>query len=238
MERRVISFALYGNDPMYTKGAIENAKLQPKIYPGWCCRFYVNRDVTSNIVNELRSLGAEVIILDTLVNFKSKFVRMEIALDKSVDRFIIRDTDSRLNKREAAAVSEWIASGKPVHIMRDHRNHTSPMMGGMWGAVHGFISTKDFEFLYDNWIKDLRQGKHKGQKYCKKNGQSDQGFLGNKIWPLIGFKSKHIAHDNHGRYTKEEKPFVVRLATGRFVGQQFDENNKPIKIRITGSKNV
>jgi len=39
-ENRVISFTLYGNDKKYTYGAIRNAVLAPRYYPGWTVRFY------------------------------------------------------------------------------------------------------------------------------------------------------------------------------------------------------
>jgi hypothetical protein len=42
-----------------------------------------------------------------------------VAADADVDRFIVRDADSRLNSREKAAVDAWIASGATFPIMRD-----------------------------------------------------------------------------------------------------------------------
>ena len=57
------------------------------------------------------------------------------AADSSVDRFVVRDVDSRLNARDRIAVEEWIESKLPVHILRDHVNHCIVMNGGMWGAV-------------------------------------------------------------------------------------------------------
>jgi hypothetical protein len=38
------------------------------------------------------------------------FWRFLVAEDDAVDRYIVRDSDSRLNAREAAAVAEWMAS--------------------------------------------------------------------------------------------------------------------------------
>ena len=55
-------------------------------------------------------------------------------LDPLVDVVLIRDLDSRLTRREAGAVGEWLASSKAVHVMRDHPSHSWPMLGGMWGA--------------------------------------------------------------------------------------------------------
>jgi len=35
MKKKIISFSLWGDKPMYTIGAIKNAKLAEEIYPGW-----------------------------------------------------------------------------------------------------------------------------------------------------------------------------------------------------------
>ena len=40
----------------------------------------------------------------------------------------------RLTAREEAAVSEWLESGFPFHSMRDHRQHGTEILGGMWGG--------------------------------------------------------------------------------------------------------
>lgn len=55
--------------------------------------------------------------------------RFSIAGDESVDRYVIRDVDSRLNTRERLAVQDWIESGFPLHVMRDHPYHVAPIMG-------------------------------------------------------------------------------------------------------------
>ena len=47
--------------------------------------------------------------------------------------FVSRDLDSRLGPREAAAVSSWLRSGRPFHVMRDHPDHGAEMLGGAWG---------------------------------------------------------------------------------------------------------
>ena len=42
--------------------------------------------------------------------------------------------------RDAAAVAEWIKSGKGFHVIRDHPSHSLyPMSGGLWGAKRGAL---------------------------------------------------------------------------------------------------
>jgi hypothetical protein len=61
--------------------------------------------------------------------------------DQQADPILIRDCDSRLNPREAAAVTEWLASGKKFHVMHDHLHHIDwPMLGGMWGVRGGVLT--------------------------------------------------------------------------------------------------
>ena len=50
---KVIAYSLWGNNPKYTIGAIENAKLALEIYPEWMCYFYIGKDVESSIISKL-----------------------------------------------------------------------------------------------------------------------------------------------------------------------------------------
>jgi len=70
----------------------------------------------------------------------------------TVERFIVRDSDSRLQARDWAAVQDWVCiviviaryvvgpdcfpvqvkSGKQFHCLRDHLSHSNyPISGGM-----------------------------------------------------------------------------------------------------------
>jgi hypothetical protein len=85
----------------------------------------VSSDVDSSILRRLRETGEHVEIMNYTLQeeaFGPKFGmlwRFTVAADPTVDRFIVRDVDSRLNYRERLAVEEWIQSGRPIHIMRD-----------------------------------------------------------------------------------------------------------------------
>ena len=100
-EKRVIAFGLYGSNLKYTKGAVENVELAKIYYPGWTCRFYVNSDTPKDIVDQLTAKGAEVKEIPSGKGYASgMFYRFIVASDPDVDRYIIRDSDSRLNSRE------------------------------------------------------------------------------------------------------------------------------------------
>ena len=55
-------------------------------------------------------------------------------VDPQVEIFLCRDLDSRISEREVAAVTEWLASSRPLHSMRDHPAHNTPLLGAAWGA--------------------------------------------------------------------------------------------------------
>lgn len=100
-EKRVISFGLYGSKPKYTIGAIRNVELQKIYFPGWICRFYVTSDVPKEILDQLIGLGAEIKEIPSGMGYTSgMFWRFLVASDPTVDRYIIRDSDSRLNARD------------------------------------------------------------------------------------------------------------------------------------------
>jgi hypothetical protein len=100
-EKRVISFGLYGTNPKYTTGAIRNVETAKIYFPGWVCRFYVTSDVPESVVTTLRSLGAEIEQIPAGKGYISgMFWRFLVAADPTVDRYIIRDSDSRMNARD------------------------------------------------------------------------------------------------------------------------------------------
>jgi len=68
------------------------------------------------------------------------FWRFFAAADPTISRFISRDVDSRLIRRDFIAVQEWERSGRQFHVIRDHPSHSRyPMSGGLWGCVRGAI---------------------------------------------------------------------------------------------------
>jgi protein O-GlcNAc transferase len=222
---KAISFSLWGSDHTYTFGAIKNIYLADLYYPGWKCIFYIDDSVPKNIVDSIIYDGGIVKYKDRSKGYFGLYWRYEVAFDDcKVERFLIRDCDSRINEREADAVKEWEESGSPFHVMRDHAYHSVPILGGMWGAVNRSIPF--FKDLYFNWIstmskKGIKGGINRGEYFG-----TDQDFFEGSIWPLI--KDSHIAHDDLKRFTGLEKCYPTKLQNEYFVGQQFDENDKPL----------
>jgi len=224
IRKRIISFSLYGNNPMYVNGALENVKLQKIYYPGWTCRFYVDDTLDKGIVAQLNYFGCEVVNKGFSDGNIGAYWRFEVLCDNDVEIAIIRDCDSRLNLKEAHAVNEWLESGKSFHIMRDHpRGHNSEIMAGMFGARIGFM--KDFREKYDKWIQSYQPYTHPESVNKGKYFYGDTYFLNNIIWPVI--KEDHMAHDVYFNFSKDAKKFKINIDP-LFIGQRFDQNNTPL----------
>ncbi len=200
MGKRIISFSLWGSKGTHLDYAVMNVKEALTIYPDWICRFYVAPDVPLVVQKELYYNGAEIVQeIPKHGSWEGLFWRFYPVINTLIEYVIIRDADSIVNWRERAAVDEWIESKKYVHIMRDHDQHTVPILGGMWGSIGGLIpNLKD---LIEAWIKRLGRDVQKGD---------DQEFLKDVIWPSL--KDFHIAHDscyigNSGLDWGNSKPF-------------------------------
>lgn len=189
--KRIISFSLYGNLPLYVAGAIENAELVHRIYPGWTARFYVDQSVSAETCAALSTRGAEVIPVTapSLGPMYGRYWRAWIASEPGIERFIVRDADSRLNSREKAAVDAWISSRKTFHIMRDSVSHAKLMLGGMWGGLGESIPA--IRQLTDSW------------GHYEKQGQNDQ-FMSEIVFPMM--KDDYLCHDSHSHF-RDAQPF-------------------------------
>lgn len=181
--KRIISYSLWGNDPVYVLNALVNADLAQEIYPGWICRFYCSPTVPIGIVEELKARpNVEVIMMSTDEDWNGMFWRFRAASDPDVEVMISRDTDSHLGKREREAVDEWLASNKDFHIMRDQRYHGVPILGGMWGARRGILQS--IASMIDNYSrKDTNNRKN-----------IDQEFLWSQVFPMV--QNKSFIHDS------------------------------------------
>lgn len=212
---KVISFSLWGAMPKYTVGAVRNAELARAIYPEWVCRFHCGSSVPTEILERLRSLpNAQVVLRPEAGDWGGLFWRFEPASDPAVDVMISRDTDSRLNQRERAAVDAWLASEASFHVMRDHPQHGTAILGGLWGAKRDSIP--EMVSLAADWEKANRWG-------------PDQDFLAEKIAPRV--RGSWIEHDPYF----SNRPFPTRRRGREFVGQPFDENDRPL---ITGPRDI
>jgi hypothetical protein len=209
--KKIISVSLWGDNPRYSIGAIENASIAKDLFPDWEYRIYLGNTVPVIYKNKLLSFeNVKIIDVDESKWGYGMFWRFNAMFESDENIFICRDSDTRLLQREKKCIDEWLESDKKFSIIRDHpRHYDFPIIGTLWG-MKGKIS--------NDYLVSMKE--------YEKNFQYvvDQLWLANVIWP--------IAKDNcliHGLDQKEtwfsrerEKENPV------FVGQGYYEDNKPI----------
>ena len=240
MGKKVISFSLWGGDPNYNVGAVENAKLALSFYPEFECWFYTHKQSTpEGTITQLKAFKNTKIIFkdvplgpcntlykygfyrrlmrkvfskyDTLDACKPMTWRFEAIDDPDVEIMLSRDTDTRILPREKLAVEEWLSSGKSFHIMRDHPYHC---MGGMKipGGMFGTKKLKDIS----SWKERIREYKI---KTAPRGYGYDQSFLHNCIYPVI--KNDVLIHsiiDKEVKGTVKAFP-IAHCKDWKFVGE-------------------
>lgn len=204
--KKIISFSLWGTNPVYNIGAIRNVELSKEIYPNWVCRFYYGTSTLNETIEKLKTFdNVELVDMGVEGDWTGMFWRFYPSSEPDVDVVIVRDCDSRLNQREKDAVDEWLISDKGFHIMRDHPAHGTEILGGMWGSKKGTVT--DMKNMIEFYVK--------GNFW-----QVDQNFLKEVIYPKV--QTNSLVHDEYF----EHKPFPTVRKYKQFVGQAFDENDE------------
>jgi hypothetical protein len=210
--KKVITFSLWGNKPIYTIGAIKNAELVKDIYPEFECWFYIHQDtVPSDIIEKLQEFDNVKIILKSgdLNSTKPRMWRFEAIDDPEVYLIMSRDTDTRILLREKLAVEEWLNSGKLFHIMRDHPYHEYKIMAGMFGTKK-IQKIPSWKTLIDNYVPT--------DSYLY-----DQNFLRDQIYPYI--EDDVMIHASFNKYEKNCCSFPIKHCYEyRFVGEYIYED--------------
>ena len=222
--KNIIAFSLWGENPIYWTGAIKNIKLSQKYFPGWICRFYIDKNSRNDLIESITGDNVEIILIEpkkynysnlsNRFNHDGLFWRFLALADDTVDIVLSRDCDSRISEREVSAVNEWFNSDKDFHIMRDHPYHRVPILAGMWGARKGIL--KNINQLLQYW----NQYPNKGRFHAE-----DQDFLGQIIYPIVINNS--FEHSEFGiSYGNQIHNFPSKRINYEFIGDVYDENNQ------------
>lgn len=214
--RNVIAYTLFGANPRYCEGALLNVLAARAHYPAWRCRFYLDGSVPAHVQRRLADAGAELVVMDTHADreIHPLMWRFLVLDDPSVDRFLVRDADSLVSAREAAAVEAWLASGAWFHLMRDYATHSELLLAGMWGGCSGVVRE-----LSANLLAFTRSPSwHAGRVI-------DQQWLRRYVWPTA--KHSVLAHDTffaHGpRADFPPHPPVTDQGEGFHVGANMGQ---------------
>lgn len=210
-KKRYISYSIWGTQPIYLAGILKNIERAKDIYPGWKMIVYYDNSVPEDCIQKINSSGVQAINATSSIH--GSFWRFYAADLPDCEYVIFRDADSRLSKREMLAVNEWIASGKTLHIMRDHPAHEIPfgathtaVMAGMWGIKGRVVPM-------EKMIKEFSEPE-------KQEYGIDQKFL-EKIDDM--FKGDALVHDEFFGGL----PFPGKRENFSFIGERIDEHDQP-----------
>ncbi len=225
MKTKAVSYSLWGNNPVYLKGAVDNAKAIQNIMPEWEMVVWYDSDVLINqeqLLTRLTELGVQTKFRPpkTINNgyFEyGMFWRLRTLDNEKYSHVIFRDLDSRITPREVDAVNQWVESCKTLHIIRDHPAHLNihPLnMPGILGGLWGFKKPgKGFRIgpLIDQFVSENPQHRY----------GVDQQFL-QQIYEQ--YKHDALIHDE---VTKTGIAFRIKREDYSFIGERIDECGNP-----------
>jgi hypothetical protein len=161
-----------------------NVTVVRELFDGWTCRIYLDASVPQHVHRRLREAGAQLVEMDASGPnaIHPLMWRFLVIDDPGVKRFLLRDADSLLSEREAAAVRAWIDSRFLFHHMRDYCSHTELILAGLWGGCGGVLP---------NMAQAMRS--YSEQKSKSSGRFVDQHFLREKVWPTI--RQSLLSHD-------------------------------------------
>lgn len=220
VDKKIISFSLWGSNPFYTEGVVKNCAMASQFYPGWIVWVYVNDTVPQSIIDKILAFGAMVInVGGTDTSAWGMMWRFLPSGDPTVAAFMSRDGDSRFTLREAKLVQEWMDSDKELHLIRDHKEHGLPFLGGMWGVKRGRIATlistemSSFRAKYETSMNS---------KYAHNNMKNtDQDFLQTLIYPHTD--GCRIVHVSDGLFVDGDIR-IPPAPDGNFIGKPVDHD--------------
>jgi len=182
--RNVISMSLDGDNIDKLYGALRYSQLVPIVFPRWRLRVYASsaalNDTSSHhvlriLVKKLENSGVEVFTVRglTAARVPSELWAYFVADDSDVDRFVVRNSDTRPSDREAAALDDWLQNNStvnPLYCIRDHPLHAAQsVVPGLIGGVPRLLRNAT-----GSTFRKLVRG-HK----------SVAAFLHKTVWPLL-----------------------------------------------------
>jgi hypothetical protein len=214
----LIAFSLFGAHPRYCETAILNAAAIPGLLPGWVGRFYADATVPPMVVDRLRTLGAQVIMVEGVhLRLPGTMWRFLALDDPEADAVICRDADSLLNARDAGWIGTWMCSGLPFHIVRDYFSHCELMLAGLFGVRGGVLA--DIGDTMRQWLS----------RNTPATRWTDQYFLRSCIWPLA--RDASLTHDTWFAYGSFVMPDTQSVADQRdHVGANHGTTTMELKL--------
>jgi len=219
----IISFCLYGPyNKKYYRGLIENIEIINNKLPTFYIYISFGCDIDRTIIEDINKYKNIIYKIYDFTGDKIKSYRF-IPLDLiNTEILFSRDTDSRINKRDLWCIKNFMKSTFLVHIIRDHKNHTFPMMAGMIGFK------KEFLKYITSFADVLKPFENTVFSYL-----TDQLILANTIYKKYINLDIFLTHSS--KNTLNEKNFIqIPLSVNKetFIGQVIDYDDTDNKIYI------
>jgi len=195
--RKLVCFCVWGTSPLYNYGLYENALKMPEIYPGWIMHVTYTPTADQKVMQEISKFPwVEMELIDVPNHTKNTMLRFLPAMSPQNDVVVIRDSDSRLLKRDYLAVMDWLNNtNKKAHLMRDHPYNKHLIMAGLWGVRDQILATPEVVMKFWEYF----------QKPEFSKWQMDQKYLQKYIYPII--KNTSCVHASYNCFEKWSKPF-------------------------------
>jgi hypothetical protein len=193
---------------------IKNCSMIETRFPNAIVYIYITEDVPPHIVEKLRSYSNTLLISSQRQQGEINTFDRFLAIDRDdVDFVFVRDADSRVTERDACCIEDFMQTKKALHIIRDHRLHTSKIMGGMFG-LRKCLFPYNMKDLVKAWLGTV----------TSKGYGVDQAFLRDVIYnKLVGSSA---THDRVNKYEGETHlPFRAPIVNREFIGQEYNFKN-------------
>lgn len=174
---KVFSFTLYGDLDRYCKGMVCNVEEIEKRFPDFEIWIHTGDSIPDTIINELSKHPSVKLLPTGEIGMINKIYRYLPIDDPNVEIMIVRDADSRVYERDEQSIREFMKSEKKFQIIRDHRVHAIPILGGLFGVKKGCLEMPMMALFSIFFERDVKR-----EDFCY---DDDQKFLKNWVYPRI-----------------------------------------------------
>lgn len=190
----VFSFCIYGpENPKYYFGLLQNIQLVQQHFPGWKVFVYAGDDVPESYVSILSSYPF-VVVRHTKEHGHINSIHRFFAIDEpDVEIMMVRDADSRIHWKDRWAIRDFLRTSYGVHVIRDHVEHTTNILAGLWG-IRKRILKQPIRELYTQWTPEFAGS---GDTANPLGFGIDQNFLKMVIYSKV--KSEIFVHYSKNR---------------------------------------
>lgn len=203
------SFCLYGpSNPRYYVPLLENIKLVHQYFPDWQVWIYVAPDVDAEYIKVLQSYSNVVLHPTNTIGPANMILRFYAIDDPNVDIMFVRDADSVIHWKDRWAIQRFLEQPQYVaHTIRDHKDHTSKLMGGLWGIRKS--AGLNIQEQYQSYL----------QNPIDYGIAHDQNFLSAHIYPKV--VSRLLVHYSNDRTFMGEntEPFPFAWSESIYCGK-------------------